>query len=317
MSETVKPKVIVIVGPTASGKTALAIELAKACSGEVISADSRQVYKRLDIGTEKVTATEMDGVPHHLIDIVDTDSVYSATDFKRDADIAIHDIAARGKTPIIAGGTFFYIDILLGRITSPEVPPNAALRTELETKTTDELYAQLHTLDPRRAADIDSDNPRRLMRAIEIATALGSVPEAAATECPYTVLTIGIAVDREAHKLTIKNRAGDALTRGLIAETHTLLTGTDPIPADRLFEIGLQYREVAAWIDTHHTDLPDLADSSTIDPVLIEQLTTRLGEVNWQYAKRQLMWLKRDETIVWFDRTDTEQITQQVQTFLG
>ena len=129
-----KPKIVVIVGPTASGKTALSITLAKQFQGEVISADSRQVYRSLDIGTEKVTKTEMQGVPHHLLDVVDPGTVYTATDFRLDATKAIAGIHKRGALPIVAGGTFFYIDVLLQKITFPEVPPDETLRAELAGK---------------------------------------------------------------------------------------------------------------------------------------------------------------------------------------
>ena len=141
-----KQKLIVIVGPTASGKTGLAIELSKKFSGEVISADSRQVYRGLDIGTEKVTIEEMAGVTHHLIDVVDVDQVYSADDFKRDATKAITDITNRKKVPIIAGGTFFYIDVLLGVISTPEVPPDPKLREYLEDLDNETLYKKLEEL---------------------------------------------------------------------------------------------------------------------------------------------------------------------------
>jgi len=129
-----KSKIIVIVGPTASGKTGLAIELAKKFDGEVISADSRQVYRGLDIGSAKVTPKETDGVPHHLLDVADPKEVYTAADFKRDALLAIDDIIARGKLPIICGGTFFYIDALLGKTSLPDVEPDEELRAELEEK---------------------------------------------------------------------------------------------------------------------------------------------------------------------------------------
>ncbi len=126
-----KPKIVVVVGPTASGKTGLAIELAKKFDGEVVSADSRQVYRGMDIGTAKVTEEEMDGIPHHLLDVADPTDVYTAADFKRDAEAAVAGILARGKLPIVAGGTFFYIDTLLGRVRLPEVMPDEALRAEL------------------------------------------------------------------------------------------------------------------------------------------------------------------------------------------
>ncbi len=167
-----KPKILVIVGATASGKTALSIDLAKQYTGEIISADSRQIYKTLNIGTGKVTTKEMDGIPHHLIDVVYPTETYNADDFKKDAKKAIVDIISRGHLPIIAGGTFFYVDTLLGRITTPNVPPNPQLRRTLEAMSAEELYNELRERDQRRALEMDPQNKRRLVRALEIISAL-------------------------------------------------------------------------------------------------------------------------------------------------
>jgi len=297
--ERKKPKVVVIVGPTASGKTALSIALAKKFSGEVISADSRQTYRKLDVGTEKVTAEEMEGIPHHLIDVSDINDVYNAADFKRDGQKAIEDITNRNNLPIIAGGTFFYIDTLVGRIIAPEIEPDAELRKELELKDEATLYASLLKLDPRRAEDVDPSNKRRIMRALEVVAALGAVPPLPQTELPYDLLTIGIITDRVELRARIRARAEQALTRGLIEETQKLLS--EGITKARLSEIGLEYRVVMEYMDGELTD---------------EQLIQKLEEKNWQYAKRQLTWLKRDESIQWFDRTDIDAISQKIQSLL-
>lgn len=295
-----KPKIIVIVGPTASGKTGLSIKIAKEFDGEVISADSRQVYKGLDIGTEKVTEKETENIPHHLLDVATPETVYSAADFKIDAITAIREVIGRNHLPIIAGGTFFYIDMLLGRISSPEVAPNPALRAELEHMKTDELFAKLQKLDPNRAATVDSKNYRRLIRAIEIATEIGHVPKLDAVDCPYEVLMIGIEVDRIELRDRLRARAEEALTKGLIEETKQLLDSG--VTRDRLSEIGHEYKIVLEYLDGNLTD---------------EQLIQKLEEKNWQYAKRQLMWLKRDDSIEWFTRESTEAIFARVQEFLG
>src|SRR3989344_2993718 len=163
-----KQKVLIIVGPTSSGKSALAVELARRFNGEVISADSRQVYKGLDIGTGKVTKREMRGVRHHLLDVASPKRVFTAHDFAERARAAIEDIASRGKLPVIAGGAGFYIDAFVGRIVLPEAPANAALRARLETKTAARLFALLKKKDPRRAKTIEPRNKRRLIRALEI-----------------------------------------------------------------------------------------------------------------------------------------------------
>ncbi len=294
-----KPKIVVVVGPTASGKTALAINIAKKFSGEVISSDSRQVYTGLDIGTEKVTPEEMSNIPHHLIDIVEPKIIYTAFDFKKDAEKAIQDIQQRGKLPIIAGGTFFYLDILLGRIKTPKVPPNPELRVELEKLDTASLYKRLEALDPRRASTIDSQNHRRLIRAIEIANSLGEVPKLKSIDCPYEVLMIGINTDKQELRTRLRKRAEEALTKGLVEETEQLLkTG---VSRERLSEIGLEYRVVLDYLD------------NKLSP---EELIQKLEEKNWQYAKKQLLWLKNDESIEWFNPEQAEDILNRVAEWL-
>ena len=283
------PNVVVIVGPTASGKSGLAVELAQQFDGEVISADSRQVYRGLDIGTAKITPEEMQGVPHHLLDVVEPHVTYTAADFVRDGRQAIAHISARGKLPIIAGGTFFYIDSLLGRVSYPEVPPNEALRKELEQLDTATLLEQLTAVDEARATAIDPHNRRRLIRALEIADALGSIPPPRAPQETYDVLTIGIKTSPESLRQTIRQRLRTRIEHGLIEEVQRLLdAGLSP---ERLDELGLEYRYVTSY-------LQDLITKEE----MLETLATKIN----QYAKRQRTWLKRDPTIQWFDRDDKE-----------
>ena len=189
-----KQKIIVILGPTASGKTALSIALAKKYGGEVISADSRQVYRGLDIGTEKVTKKEMRGVPHHCIDIASPRQAFSVTQWRKHAQKAIDRIVHNENIPIVAGGTGQYIDALVYNTVFPAVKPNYTLRRELEKKTCAELLKQLQQLNPVRATNIERENPRRLIRAIEIATALGGVPSLRKKEAQYDVIWIGIEI---------------------------------------------------------------------------------------------------------------------------
>jgi tRNA dimethylallyltransferase len=278
-----KPKVIAIVGPTASGKSALAVELALRLNGEVISVDSRQVYRSMDIGTGKVTTAEMRGIPHHLIDIADpaTDT-YTATDFERDAQMAITDILARGKTPILCGGTFFYLDILRGRMSPAPVPPNPALRAELETLSLPELQERLAVLDPTRAETVDTQNPRRLMRSIEIATALGHVPKAAKTKSPYSWHIIGIEVAPDTLRERIAERLDERLQNGMIAEVERL--HSEGVTWERLASFGLEYR----YISEHLRGKYDIAS-----------MREKLFPAICQYAKRQRTWLRRDPDITW------------------
>ena len=172
---TQMPQILCIAGPTASGKSSRAVEEALARNGEVISVDSRQVYRTLNIGTEKITSEEMRGVPHHLIDIRNPEEAYSAGDFVADAVRLIEEISARGRLPVLAGGTHFYFDALLNGLPAA-VPTNESLREELEKLSTEELYARIRGADSRRASELDPANRRRLVRALEIIAALGTVP---------------------------------------------------------------------------------------------------------------------------------------------
>lgn len=281
MSE--KPHVLLVAGTTASGKTDLAIALAKEFNGEVISADSRQVYRKLDIGTAKVTTEEMQGVPHHCIDVADIDEVYNAEHFVAAARAAITDITARGKLPIIAGGTYFYIDLALGRSSSPSVDPNPTLRKALETLPVETLFAKLQAQDPARAATMDPQNKRRLIRALEIVSSLGSVPPTQ-TEEHYNTLWLGIERERDTIRNRITNRATQWLVDGFKAEVEWLLTQN--LPPERLREFGFEYTVGAAWVCGEINDAE-----------FVEQIVAK----NWQYAKRQLTWLRGNKDIVWLD----------------
>ncbi|MBY0310307.1 tRNA (adenosine(37)-N6)-dimethylallyltransferase MiaA [Patescibacteria group bacterium] len=279
----VTPKVIAIVGPTASGKSSLAIELALRLNGEVVSADSRQVYRGMDIGTGKVTTEEMRGIPHHLISIANpATETYTATNFTDDANAAITNILSRGKTPIICGGTFFYLDILRGKMGAAPVPPNETLRRELEALSTDELLARLTNLDQRRAATIDTKNPRRLMRAIEIATALGAVPEVVETESPYEWTIIGIDIEPELLRERIARRLEERLANGMIEEVVAL--HESGVSWERLQSFGLEYRYISKYIQG------DITEAA---------LRTELFYAICGYAKRQRTWLRRDHDITW------------------
>jgi len=294
-----KQKILVIVGPTASGKTSLSIKLAKKFDGEIISADSRQVYHGLDLGTGKVTEEEMDGVPHHLLDVADPQKQYAVTDFVRDGRKAIKDILARGKLPIIVGGTFFYVDALLGRISTPEVPPNEKLRKELETQSEDALIARLSLRDASRLREIDTKNKRRLIRAIEVAEALGKVPKTK-TEELYDTLTLGTAVNRGILHENIHARLMARMEEGMIEEVKDL--HENGLSYERMEELGLEYRYIARYLRGELTK-----------EAMLKELETKIR----QYAKRQMTWLKRDKEIVWVDKEDLEQTEKLVEGFLN
>lgn len=281
-----KGKVIIILGPTATGKTALSVELAKQFNGEIVSADSRQVYTGLDLGTGKVTHEEMGGVPHHLLDVANPRRTFSVAEYAELATAAIDGILARGKTPIIVGGTGFYIDSIAKGLALPEVPPNPKLRAQLEKKTTEQLFKTLTKLDPDRAASIDAKNPVRLVRAIEIATALGKVPKLKKTASRYTFLKIGLDMNDDTLKERIRIRLRERLGSGMLDEARTL--HRKGLTWKRMRELGLEYRHMAEYL-TNHTSK--------------ETFEVSLAADIWQYVKRQRTWFKRDTDVTWLDPT--------------
>ena len=296
-----KPKVISIVGPTASGKSALAIDLALIFNGEVISADSRQVYRELDLGSGKVTTKEMKGVPHHLLNVANLDYIYTGADFIKDANLAISDILNREKLPIIAGGTFFYIELLKGESQSAPVEPNPTLRAELEQLSDEQLFAKLNNLDPERAQSIDSKNRRRLVRALEIIDSLGKVPTISKKESDFDFLTIGIRIDKDILKQRIEQRLSDRLEKGMVEEVENLLkNGISPV---RLHDLGLEYRYITEYLE---------------GKITYEKMKEKIVIKSLQFAKRQYTWLKRDKSIVWFDFPVTlNKIENTVNNFLA
>lgn len=278
-------KIIVILGPTASGKSALAVKIAKKIGGEIISADSRQVYKGLNIGTGKITKKEMDGIPHHCLDIVSPKKIFTVADFKKYAEKAIEKIFTKNKTPIIVGGTGLYIQAVVDNIVLPEVKPDWKLRKELEEKTTEEMFAILKRLDPERAKNIDAKNPRRLIRAIEIATVLGKVPNLEARLPGWEMLQIGIKLSNEELKNNIDKRLVHRLKKGMIAEAKRLhLQG---LSWKRMDELGLEYRYLAKFLK-----------GEISKKEMIEKLKSEI----WQYTKRQMTWFKRDKRINWISK---------------
>ncbi len=299
--ESKKNKIIVILGPTASGKSDMAVILAKKFGGEVISADSRQVYKGLDIGSGKITKREMKGVPHCLLDVASPKRAFSVAEFKRLAEKKAEDILKRGKVPIICGGTGFYIQAIVDDLVFPEVPPNEKLRAELEKQTTDELFKILRSKDPRRAKEIDSKNPHRLIRAIEIAQALGSVPrQYARTDArQYDALQIGIKTDDEKLKERIYTRLIARLRTGMVAEIKHL--HESGLTWKRMEALGLEYRYLSRYIRGKITK-----------DEMIEQLNIAIR----QFAKRQKTWFKRDKRIKWFALGEMKKVEKEVEKFL-
>ena len=294
-----KPKIIAIVGPTASGKTSLSITIAQHIDGEVISADSRQVYRGMDIGSGKVTEAEMAGVPHHLLDVADPMEIYTGSRFVSDATLAIDSIVKRERCPIIAGGTFFYVDLLRNKMQAAPVEPDHDYRASLETYSIPELYELLETRDPRRAAAIDQHNRRRLERALEVINTLGVVPPSIAQPSPYNWLVLGIDISQEQLHANIYKRIIDRLDVGMIEEVERLQF--EGVTSNRLDSLGLEYRYIARHLQGQLTR-----------DEMIEQLNFK----SRQFAKQQLKWLKKDPEIVWVDPKETEGILAKVNTFL-
>ncbi|MBP9710880.1 MAG: tRNA (adenosine(37)-N6)-dimethylallyltransferase MiaA [Candidatus Pacebacteria bacterium] len=289
-----KSKVIVIVGPTASGKSSLGIFLAKKLKGEVISADSRQVYKGLDIGTGKVTKKEMSGVPHHLLSVASPKKQFSADDFVKQGT----KILSKTNLPIVVGGTGFYVDALLGRMVLPNVPPNPKLRARLEKMSVEALYKLLTTKDPARAKTIEPKHKRRIIRALEIAehTLRQTTPARAlraARPSPtlassslasqkYEVLWLGINPTPEVLKKNIHNRLLVRLKQGMKREAKKLHKAG--VSYKRMEELGLEYRYLARLLQNKLTK-----------EEFLEQLEREINK----YAKRQWRWFKRNKDIHW------------------
>lgn len=299
MAKKQKHKILILLGPTSSGKTSLAIHLAKHFDGEVISADSRQVYKGLNLGTGKVTKREMAGVPHHLLDVQSPKRTFSASDFKAYARKAITDIISRNKLPIVAGGTGFYTETLAGNVTLPEVPPNEKLRAALEQKSTAQLFALLKQLDPHRAKTIEPDHKRRLIRAIEIAKALGSVPPTKRGDTPYDILWIGIDLPDSILKEKIHMRLKERIRQGMLAEGKKL--HAQGLSYKRMEALGLEYRYLALFLKGKLTR---------------EEFEAQLENAIWKYVKRQRRWFRRNKDIQWFVPKKVREIEKKVKKFL-
>jgi len=292
-----KPQLIVVLGPTASGKSDLAVELAKKFNGEIISADSRQVYRGMNIGTGKITEKKMRGIPHHLLDVASPKRRFTVAQYKKLADKTIKKILAKGKIPIICGGTGFYIQAITENLQIPEVKPDLKLRTRLEKIATKKLYEKLQKLDPRRAKNIDRYNRRRLIRALEIIYKTGK-PVPPLNKIPpnlplkreetpsflkegrggFNTLYIGIKKSPDQLKKLIAVRLKKRLERGMIEEVKKLRR--DGVSWKRLDDFGLEYRCISRHLQ---------------NKISREDMVTRLQKEIEHYAKRQMTWFKKYE----------------------
>jgi tRNA dimethylallyltransferase len=294
-----KIPIIVILGPTATGKSDLAVAVAKWIEenkiggfkgAEIISADSRQVYIGLDIGTGKITKEEMKGVPHHCLDIAKPEKRFTVMDWKACAQKAIQEIHVKNKLPIICGGTGFYIDTLINDMDYPDIDIDNERLEELESVDTNALFKILSKIDSVRASKIDKDNKRRLIRSILIAEKLGKVPELnndKEQDSPYKCIKIGLQIPDEKLKDRIKTRLIKRMDAGMLDEAKKL--HSNGLSLERMRELGLEYRYLA-----------DLIENKISYDKFIEVLNTKI----WQYARRQKTWFKRDKEIKWYDPAD-------------
>jgi len=294
-------KIIIVLGPTASGKSDLAVDIARKFNGEVISADSRQVYKGLNIGTGKITKREMRGVPHHLLDVVKPQTIFDVIKFKKLAEKKIEEIIKKGKVPIICGGTGFYIQAIVNNPITTGAIPDKKLRKKLEKLSAEKLFQKLKKLDSKKAKNIDSKNPRRLIRAIEIA--LGPTTKylqpATRTEQIYEFFQIGIKTDKEVSKERIRIRLLKRMKQGMVAEAQKI--HKEGLSWKRMDSLGLEYRYLAKYLKKEISK-----------EEMIELLNIKIR----QYSKRQRTWFKRDKSIKWFELKETKKIKKEVERFL-
>lgn len=323
-----KKSLIAIVGPTASGKSELAVRLAKKYNGEIISADSRQVYKGLDIGSGKVEGKwrkkrkdrhsnfqlSLENarpftqpftykfiyktIPHHCIDYVSPKKRYTVVDFQECARRAIDDIRARGKIPFLVGGTGFYIDAVLGNATFPVVSPNSLLRKKLERLPAEKLFAMLKQKDPRRASTIDPYNKRRLIRALEILSSLRGVPPSRDNEAISDAQKVEIAAPalrgrNDTLMIGIK-KDKKILQKSIAKRVRAMLKRGLAAEIKKLRSQGLSWKRIAEFGFEYR--LPALFLRKKISR---EKLENELVKENWRYAKRQMTWWRRNKNIRW------------------
>ncbi len=305
------PKLIAVVGPTVSGKSALGIALAKQFDGEVISADSRQIYKGMDIGTAKIKRdTQQDDLPksigalqpfrsekivHWLIDIVEPNEMYTLAHYQRDAYKVIADIHARGKIPFIVGGTGLYVSAVIDHFTIPQGSDtkHQQIRKELENRYAQEglsiLFQELMEHDPDAVWRVDRNNPRRVIRALEVCLLTGKpfTKQRQQHKSLYDVLQIGIATTSNERSVKIEKRVREMLAEGFVEEVHNLLKRGYALDLPSLSGIG--YKEIGEWLE----------NGGSTDTKVPEEIIEKICIATRQYAKRQMTWLKRDKRIQW------------------
>ncbi len=292
-----REKVVVLIGPTAVGKTKLSIELAKKLNGEIISGDSMQIYRSMDIGTAKITHAEMEGIPHHLLDIKDPTETYSTAEYQVNVRKLIKEITERGKLPIIVGGTGLYIQSVIYDYQFSEQSSNASLREQLEQEVKENgieaLVERLRVIDPISAEKIHPNNHRRVIRALEIYITSGktmseNIEEQDLGELLYDVALIGLTMDREKLYNRINYRVDKMMESGLLLEVKSLYNaGVRDVQSIQ----AIGYKELFQYLD---------------GTVTLEEAVDLLKRNSRRYAKRQLTWFRNKMDVTWFDMTDEE-----------
>ena len=298
-----KPKVVVICGPTASGKTALSIELAKKINGEIISSDSMQIYKNMNIGTAKPSNDERQGIKHYLLDFVEPNKRYSVADFKKDAEKAIEEILEKGKVPIIVGGTGLYVDSLIYGIEYQDIKFDERYRKELENRAKQEglesLYNEAKQIDPQAMEKISANDQKRILRVLEIYKLTGKTKteqeiESRKNGVKYDYKVFAINMDREKLYNRINKRVDIMIEQGLIQEVEDLLKKYQEFPTAMQ---GLGYKEVVEYLQG------EISKEEMIDKIKME---TR------RYAKRQITWFKKNKQTIWIEPHDLQKILDEI-----
>jgi tRNA dimethylallyltransferase len=282
-----RAKVIAIVGTNASGKSALGVAVALRFGGEIISADSRQVYRGLDIGTGKLTRDEMQWIRHHLIDVMDLGTRYSVADFQKSAYRLIDEITARRQVPIIVGGTGLYVRSVVDGYQLTKAQPDLARRDRLERLTDDELHQLLHELAPDAASAIDPRNRRRIIRAVEIREQGFPFNTSHVNAPQYKFCQLGLTWPRDVLRERIRSRLRKRLDEGMVQEVRNLLS--KGVSFERLEALGLEYRFIARFLQG--------------EPASEEELFDELSRAIYRFAMRQLAWFRRDKSIIWLDHS--------------
>ena len=298
-----KQKVIVICGPTASGKTALSIELAKKINGEIVSCDSMQIYKEMDIGTAKPTKEEMQEIPHYMINTIFPNERYSVADYKKDAKKAIREIIKKGKVPIIVGGTGLYVDSLIYEIEYPDIKFDEKYRQELEEQVRkdglEKLYNKAKKIDPEAMLKISSNDKKRILRVLEIYKPTGKTKteqerKSREKEPEFDYLVYGLNMPREKLYERINLRVDIMIKQGLIKEVEEIYKKYNEFPTAMQ---GLGYKEVVEYLEGHLTK---------------EEMIEKIKQETRRYAKRQMTWFRKNKQTIWLDTENTKQNNLQI-----